>query len=66
MRRTREEPSLERLESGFRCEEKDCYDLAVWLVTFNEDAFHWCLKHTRINMRDAERWSEMASAQLGA
>lgn len=56
MQRSTEPPTLERLITGERCDEKGCYDIAIWLVSFDQNAFHWCVKHTRSEMRDKERW----------
>jgi hypothetical protein len=47
---------LERLVTGDRCEAKGCYELAVWLVSFNDESSHWCSKHTRMQMRNGSIW----------
>ena len=47
---------LERLETGDGCEEMGCYDVAVWLLTFNGEASHLCARHTKIQMKDSSRW----------
>ena len=47
---------LERLDTGSRCEEMGCYEEAVWLITFKDEAVHLCSKHTRMQMRNAGRW----------
>ncbi len=51
--------SLERLDTGGRCEFRECYGTAAWLVSFRDEAFHWCSKHTRIQMRKASFWEEL-------
>ena len=33
-----------------------CYDIAVWLLTFNGEASHLCARHTKIQMKDSSRW----------
>ena len=55
---------LERLITGGRCEVEGCYEMAVWLVSFNEEAAHWCPKHTRINMRDVGQWGDLIRSDL--
>ena len=50
--------TLERLETGDSCEEKGCFESAIWLVRFNEESCHLCLKHTRTQMRDSARWAD--------
>ena len=66
MRSSTPQALLERLVTGERCEEKGCYELAIWLVSFNDGANHWCSKHTRMNMRDVNHWSDLLKAGLGA
>ncbi len=56
---------LERLETGGRCEFKECLGLAVWLVSYRDEAFHWCSKHTRMQMRRTTYWEELWNAGRG-
>jgi len=66
MRSWTSQAMLERLITGERCEVEGCYDLAVWLVSFDDEASHWCSKHTRIKMRDASHWSDLLGTKMEA
>jgi len=55
---------LERFVTGETCELKGCYNLAVWLVSFNDQTSHWCSKHTRMHMRDQGHWGSPAGAEI--
>lgn len=44
--------------TGNRCEEQRCYEMALWLVTYNGVTSHWCAKHTRMFMRDRGVWGK--------
>ncbi len=55
---------LERMVTGERCEVKGCYENAIWLVSLNDDAFHWCPRHTKMRMRDASRWGNVVRSRL--
>ena len=57
--------SIERLVTGDRCESKECHDMAIWLVSFRDEAFHWCSKHTRMQMRKATFWEELWDSGRG-
>jgi len=48
--------ALRRLDSMTRCDVQGCYDMAVWLISFNGKDYRWCTKHTRKKMREAQRW----------
>lgn len=50
--------TLERLTTGGACEEKGCFEPAVWLVSFNGTATRLCPRHTRAQMKDSARWAE--------
>jgi len=54
---------LERSVTGERCEAKGCYELAVWLVSFNDKSSRWCAKHTRLKMLDANHWEDLLKAK---
>ena len=56
MRSTTSQSGIHRIDTGNRCEEQGCYEIALWLVTFNGTTSHWCAKHTRIFMRDKKVW----------
>ncbi len=58
--------TIERLVNGYPCEVKGCYDLAVWLVSFDEETSHWCSKHTRLSMRETSRWGDLLGAKMEA
>jgi len=66
MRSRTSQALLERLITGERCEVKGCYELAVWLVSFNDEEAHWCSRHTITRMRDANYWSDVPSTKLEA
>jgi len=55
---------IERLVTGDRCEVKGCYELAIWLISFNDETTHWCARHTRTRMRDVNHWSELLRTKL--
>lgn len=50
--------NIERLATGDACEENGCFELGVWLVTFNDESEHLCSRHTRMQMKDSARWAE--------
>ncbi len=56
--------ALERLDNGGSCEAKGCYELGVWLVSFNGEASHLCSKHTRVRMRDTSRRADTIGVEL--
>jgi hypothetical protein len=64
MRSRTTEAMLERLVTGDRCEAHGCYELAVWLVGFNDETSHWCPKHARMRMRDLNRWKDLPGKKL--
>jgi len=55
---------IERVVTGGRCEVKGCYELADWLVSYNDEISHWCPKHTIMKMRDPEVWSNLTGATM--
>jgi len=55
---------IERLVTGDGCEVKGCYELAIWLVSFNDETAHWCARHTRMMMRDVNHWSDLLRTNL--
>ena len=57
---------LEKLVTGERCEAKGYYELGVWLVSFNDQGAHLCSKHTRMNMRDVNYWSDLLGTKMQA
>ena len=50
--------TLERVTTKKACEEKGCFELAVWLVSFDGVASRLCSKHTMKQMKDSARWAE--------
>ncbi len=58
MQSSTEQVGLQRLVTGNRCEVQECYEMALWLVSFKSETSHWCAKHTRANMRDSARWEQ--------
>jgi hypothetical protein len=64
MRSSATQALVDRLVTGERCEEKGCYELAVWLVSFNDEASHWCSRHTRMKMRDVNHWNDLLRASM--
>ncbi len=64
MRSSTAQAVLERLVTGASCEAVGCYGLAVWLVSFNDEASHWCSKHTRMQMRSQSRWYSLQNAAV--
>ncbi|HXW37008.1 MAG TPA: hypothetical protein VEJ36_03785 [Nitrososphaerales archaeon] len=47
---------VQKLVTGFRCEELGCYEMAFWYVTAGQSSFHWCSKHTNKRMKDSQFW----------
>jgi hypothetical protein len=47
---------VQRLVTGFRCEETGCYEEAAWYIITANDSFHWCVKHTVNYMDEKEFW----------
>ena len=64
MRSWATQASVERRVTGERCEEKGCYGVAVWLIAFNGETTHLCSKHTRMQMRETNRWAEAFGVRL--
>jgi hypothetical protein len=64
MRSTAFQTGLRRLATGFRCEAQGCYEVALWLVSFESETSHWCSKHTRIFMRDASIWEKKKTSKV--
>jgi hypothetical protein len=58
MRSWATQATLERLLTGDSCEEQGCFEVGVWLVSFNGESFHLCSKHTRVQMKDSARWAD--------
>ena len=56
MRNATTQTGLKRLVTGGRCEAQGCHEIALWLVSFESETSHWCLKHTRTFMRDTRYW----------
>ena len=51
---------VQRLVTGFRCEETGCYEEATWYVRTADDSFHWCIKHTVHHMEERAFWEVKA------
>ncbi len=66
MRSWTTQATLERLDTGDSCEVKGCYELGVWLVSFNGESSHLCSKHTRMQMRNTGRWADISDTKLEA
>lgn len=58
MRSWATQATIDRMVTGDRCEVKGCYEVAVWVISFSEDRWHLCPKHTRMRMRETNRWAE--------
>jgi len=56
MKGTTSQALIERVVTGGRCEVKGCYELADWLVSYNDQVSHWCPKHTIMKMGDTDMW----------
>lgn len=52
MRNSPSTNGISRLETGEKCEVPGCRKMALWVVSFKSQTSHWCVKHTRIFMRD--------------
>ncbi|HZW85447.1 MAG TPA: hypothetical protein VFE91_06060 [Nitrososphaerales archaeon] len=67
MKASTEQPSMRRLETGLRCQSKDCDQTALWLIANEGNTAHLCPKHTRSAMRDQKKWgTSPMSVGLGA
>jgi hypothetical protein len=55
---------IQKLVTGFRCEEIGCYDMAAWFAVSGSLSFHWCSKHTKRYMRDGEFWANKVAPQV--
>lgn len=67
MRASTAQPTILRLETGLRCEVKDCREMALWLITTNGRSVHLCGRHTRSSMRDTRKWGKAPGAiEVGA
>ena len=64
MRSSVGQATLERVVTGETCDEKGCYELAAWVVSWGDEAHHWCPMHTRVEMRKPSRWRSLASEEL--
>jgi hypothetical protein len=59
MQSSASQATLARSVTGCKCDVQGCYDIALWKVSRGDESFHWCAKHTRVSMRDAERWNRV-------
>ena len=56
--------TLERVATEEVCEEKNCFEPAAWLVSFNGESSRLCSRHTRIQMKDTARWAETFGSRV--
>jgi hypothetical protein len=43
---------IRRLDTGEKCEYQGCRETALWVVSYKSQSSHWCVKHTRVFMRE--------------
>jgi len=55
-----------RIVNGDGCEVTSCYQVANWVVTFKDETYRLCAKHTMIKMRDASIWGDTADGKIEA
>lgn len=58
--------ALLRAANGDGCEVISCYQMATWVLTFNEETYRLCAKHTMIKMRDPSLWENPADGKIEA
>ena len=56
--------TLSRVATEDVCEEKGCFEPAVWLVSFDGEASRLCSRHTKMQMRDTARWAETFGSKV--
>jgi hypothetical protein len=52
MRNSPSANGITRLDTGEKCDVPGCREMALWVVSYKSQTSHWCVKHTRIFMRD--------------
>ena len=53
-----------RVVTGDGCEVSSCYLMASWVLSFKDETYRLCSKHTMIKMRDASIWGDPAEGKL--
>jgi hypothetical protein len=53
-----------RVVKGDGCEVSSCYQMAIWVLTFKDETYRLCGKHTMIKMRDASIWGDTAEGKI--
>ncbi|HEV2225849.1 MAG TPA: hypothetical protein VGR56_03480 [Nitrososphaerales archaeon] len=59
-----EQAAVLRIITVDGCEVSSCYQLAAWVVTFKDETYRLCSKHTMIKMRDASIWEDTAEGKI--
>ncbi len=66
MQGSADQAAVLRVVSGDGCEVTSCYQVATWVLTFNDEAYRLCPKHTMIKMRDPSIWGDIADGKIEA
>lgn len=61
-----DQAAILRVVSGDGCEIISCYQVATWVVTYNDETHRLCPKHTMLKMRDASIWGNTTDGKIEA
>ncbi|HEY6283592.1 MAG TPA: hypothetical protein VIW22_06675 [Nitrososphaerales archaeon] len=64
MQGSADQAAILRVVTGDGCEVSSCYQVAAWVVTFEDETYRLCGKHTMIKMRDASIWGGTAEGKI--
>ncbi|HEV2138946.1 MAG TPA: hypothetical protein VGR53_08890 [Nitrososphaerales archaeon] len=59
-----EQAAVLRVMTVDGCEVSSCYQLAAWVLTFKDETYRLCAKHTMIKMRDGSIWGDTPEGKI--